>query len=755
MRRAIPLLLVFFLFPTLHAEEGMWPPAQLPEIERDLKALGLRVDPKSLSDLTEHPMNAVVSLGGCTASFVSPEGLVITNHHCAYGAIQYNSTEESNLLETGFLARERSEELFAGPGRRVLVTVEVEDVTGRVVGDLDPELRGRARYQAIEDREKELVAECEKDDGYRCRVASFHGGLEYYRTKQLEIRDVRLVHAPAGAVGKYGGDIDNWMWPRHTGDYSFYRAYVGPDGKPAEHAEENVPYRPKHHLTVTAAGLAPGDFVMVAGYPGRTYRHRLAREVENTITWYYPTRKALFEEWLAILDKETTDRPDAAIKYAGTVSGLNNASKNYGGMLDGFAKSDILERKRGREDELQAWIRRGGESREAYRTALEELEALVARDQATRVRAMYYESMVRRGALMSTARTLYRLGQEKQKPDAEREPDYQERNWDRTRDRMTRMERTLDPLVDRAVWRQFILNYAATPRDQHVAAFDDWFGIDGTSVDEAKLDARLDEMYAGTKLDDLDSRLAWMDAKPKAFGKSDDPFIRMAMHLFDSDMKLEEEEKELDGLLEEARPRYMSALIAFLDSQGKAIYPDANSTLRVTYGTVRGYTPKDAVSYTPFTTLTGLLEKETGEDPFNSPRKLLDRVEEKRYGSYVDDRLGSVPINFLTTLDSTGGNSGSPTLNGRAELVGLLFDGNYESINADWDFNERITRSIHVDMRYVLWVMEYVDDAGHLLEEMGVSIRSTDSGARCWSIRRRGTSAGRCLSTHSVTRGDT
>jgi hypothetical protein len=258
------------------ADEGMWMPGQLPELGETMKAAGLEVEAASLADLTAHPMGAVIWLGGCTASFVSDRGLVVTNHHCAYGSIQHNSTEENNILESGFLARSLEEELPAAPGSRVLVTTRVEDVTDRILAAVPEGARGKARYDAIEAAEKALVAECEEPDGVRCRVRSFYGGVLYQRFTQIEIRDVRLVYAPARSVGKYGGDVDNWMWPRHTGDFSFLRAYVGPDGRPADAAPENVPYRPKDWLRVSPGGLDDGDFVMVAGYPGRTNRYRLA-----------------------------------------------------------------------------------------------------------------------------------------------------------------------------------------------------------------------------------------------------------------------------------------------------------------------------------------------------------------------------------------------------------------------------------------------------------------------------------------------
>jgi hypothetical protein len=700
------------------AEEGMWPPYQLPELRHGLTKAGLEIDPGKLTDLTAHPMNAVISLGGCTASFVSPGGLVVTNHHCAYRSIQYNSTEERNLLEEGFLAKSRSDELPAGPGSRVLVTVAVDDVTDRILGELAEDLGGYERYQAIEEREKAVVAECEKDEGHRCNVYSFYGGLQYNLIKQLEIRDVRLVYAPADGVGNYGGDIDNWMWPRHTGDFSFYRAYVGPDGKPADHADDNVPYHPEHHLTVSRAGLKEGDFVMVAGYPFRTNRYRLAREVESAFEWYYPTRRELLAESLAIIENETADRPDAAIKYAGRVAGLNNSMKNYQGLLESYPKTDVVERKRLGEQQLRAWVADDPGRDALYGNALQTLEKLVEKDETHRERDLYYASFARQSSLLRSARTLYRLSYERGKPDPEREPGYQERDLRRIKERLTRLDRTFDPAVDRAVWRQMILRYAAIPPDQHVEAFDAWFGIRGNEIDEAALDRRLDEMYEGARLGDREVRLGWIDAKPEAFENSDDPFIRFAVALFEGDMAREREDKELRGQFRTARPRYMDSLIAYRNSLGQAVYPDANGTLRVTYGNVKGYSPKDAVVFTPFTCVDGILEKDTGNDPFDAPPALLDAVEQRRFGEYADPVLHSVPVDFLSNVDSTGGNSGSPTLNSRGELVGLLFDGTYESIISDWDFVPKKTRSIHVDIRYALWVMDSVDGAEHLVQEM-------------------------------------
>lgn len=714
------LFCLFFIAGPIFADEGMWTPAQLPELSDVLEAKGLQLDPNSMTDLTAHPMNAIVSLGGCTASFVSPEGLVITNHHCAYGSISYNSSEERNLLRDGFYPANFEEELPARPGSRVLVTVEVEDVTEKILGDLPSGMDGMARYQAIEDSEKELVRNCEKDEGHRCRVSSYHGGASYELIKQLEIRDVRLAYAPPGSVGKYGGDVDNWMWPRHTGDFAFYRAYVGPNGEPADPAEENVPYRPKHWLDVQPAGVEDGEFVMVAGYPGSTNRYRLSSEVKNVIEWSYPERKMAYEAWLAEIYKATEGNEDATLKYASLISGLNNATKNYGGMLAGFAKGDLLQRKLEMERELQAWIEADPEGRKDQLSAIESLQALVAESESRQQRKLYY-FLAQRSSLLGAANKLYRLAREQEKPDEAREPGYQDRDLTRIRESLARIEGTFDPAVDRQVWPQLVKAYAAIPPDQHVAAYDQWFGIDGTQVDEAVLASKLDTMYAATSLGDTETRLAWIGKTRQEFEASDDPFIRMAIALYDDNMAIEEEDHDLKGRYQEARPRFMEAVLAFEESRGKVVYPDANSTLRITYGSVEGSHPSDGLIYEPFTTLEGIVEKDTGVKPFNMPSELLQAIREKQYGSHMDEQLGSVPVNFLSTLDSTGGNSGSPTLNGKAELVGLLFDGTYESIISDWDFLVDKTRSIQVDIRYILWVMEQLGGAEHLLTEMGLA----------------------------------
>lgn len=704
------------------AGEGMWLPTQLPDLATDLANLGLEIDPAKLADLTAAPLGAVISLGGCSASFVSPLGLVVTNHHCGYGSIQYNSTPERNLIENGFLARRLDEELPAAPGSRVFVTVEATDVTAAIGDAIPAGGTGNARHDAVEAAEKRLVAACETDPGHRCRVGEFFGGLRYVLYKQLEIRDVRLVYAPADAVGDYGGDVDNWMWPRHTGDFSFLRAYVGADGAPADPSPDNVPYRPKHWLEVSTDGLRDGDFVMVAGYPGKTSRYRLAHEVDDVIEWYYPTRRQALLELLEIIDRMTAERPAAQIAYAPMMSWFNNSTKNYAGMLKGFAKSDVVARKQGLESNLQAWIEADPGRRGTWGTAISDLDRLVEEGHGTEARDLEL-GLISYNPMMSSARSIYRLARERELPDAERSPGYQDRDLARLRTTLERVQRRFDATVDRALLRHMLVRYARLPAAQRVPSLDTWFGIGPDGVAEAVLDAKLGEMYRGTGLIDEATRLGWLDADRKAIEASEDPFLRLAVALYDDDRRLETAEEDLEGRLLEARPRVMAALLAYRHSRGERTYPDANGTLRVTYGVVKGYEPRDGVFYEPFTTAYGILEKATGEPPFNPPAALEVAIEEGDWGRY--DPLGpdALPVDFLSTVDTTGGNSGSPTLDGRGRLVGLLFDGNWESIVSDWDFLPEVTRSIHCDARYMLWVMDRIDGAWNLLREMGIEPR--------------------------------
>lgn len=701
------------------ADEGMWQPHQLQEISGKLKQAGLQLDPTQMENLNQFPMNAIISLGGCTASFLSEQGLVVTNHHCAYGSIQYNSTEANNLLEKGFVAQSHAQELQAAPGSRVYVTESLTNVTDLITGAIPESVKGQAYFEAIENNEKKLVAECETSQDYRCEVYSFHGGLKYFLIKQLAIRDVRLVYAPPASIGKFGGDTDNWMWPRHTGDWAFYRAYVNKDGQPADYSKDNVPFKPKAFLKVNANGVEENDYVMVLGYPGRTNRYRIASEVENQFNWVYPTAKRYREEYIDVIKNTAPEGSDARIKYESTIAGLANYAKNYGAMVESFNKGNMLARKQQELKALQTWINASKKRQKQYGQALVELNQLIALSQQNQARDLIL-SYIGRTNLMRVAKDLYYLANENAKPDAEREQGYQERDINRFTQKMKRVNRRYDAEVDKAILMHFISQYAQLPASERNLAFDKFFGLD-QGFDAKKLAKQLDNMHANTELDQEAVRLAWMKKPVQAFKNSDDPYIRFAVSQYPQLIAQEKEDKALFGKLAQVRPAFMAAMIAYKKSKGEPVYADANSSLRITYGNVKGYSPQDGLTAQPFTTLEGMLAKYVaGDSEFDLFDNIRTAIATKNYGSYARQSLGSVPVNYLSTVDITGGNSGSPTLNAKGEFVGLAFDGVYESIIGDWDYDPNFNRAIHTSVPFMLWTMEHIDGAKNIVDEMTV-----------------------------------
>jgi hypothetical protein len=613
----------------------MWMPQQLPQVAKQLKAAGLKLDPASLTKLTEFPAGAIVSLGGCSASFVSPQGLVITNHHCVYSSVAINSTPQRDLLADGFLAKTMAEELPAAPGSRIFVTEEVANVSDRVITPEVAKLTGKARVDAIEKNQKALVAECEKDPGYRCTVPSFYGGLEFYRIKQLEIRDVRLVHAPPSGVGKFGGDTDNWMWPRHTGDYGFYRGYVSRDGKSAEFSKDNVPYKPKHFLKIAKEGVKEGDFIMALGYPGRTNRHRLPSEVAFTFDWNYPAFVKASGETLAVIERETKNDPAAKLKYAGQVASVNNYYKNRKGMIASYEGSDILARKTAEHNALKAWINSNAARKAEFGADIEAVEKLIAERDANVKREFFLGYSTPR--FLNSARTLYRLANERSQAERRAQvglpgprpaaPDVQHH---RPGPHLRRESRQgagaeLPEAVQRAAGQRAQRRLRQRP------------GI-RPGMGEAELKAALDKLYAGSQMQNKDFRVQWLNKSPADFQASNDAFIKAAVALYDADRKDEAEEEELGGNIQKAYASYMKAKIAYMNSKGQAVYPDANSTLRVTFGNVKGrsYGADGTGAWTAFTTVKGVVAKHTGEGEFNAPEKQLAAIRAKDFGRYAD-----------------------------------------------------------------------------------------------------------------------
>ena len=692
-----------------HADEGMWMPSQLPQLRAQLMAAGFRGDPAALADLTRAPLAAVVSLGGCTASFVSEQGLIVTNHHCAMGAIQLNSTPERNLIRDGFNAAALDDEVSAGPAARVYVTVAFDRITDHILEGARGKT-GRAYFDAVDAAKKAAVAACEQDAGHRCSVTDMYYGSEFYLIKQLELKDIRLVNAPPVSIGNYGDEIDNFVWPRHVGDYSFYRAYVGKDGKPAAFSQDNVPYQPPAWLTVSTAPVRQGDFAMVAGYPGTTYRHRTASEFANQIDWLLPSRVSMYDGLIRTIEQATSGNAGKVVLYASTVASYKNTLKRAQGELEGLRRSDANRARAADEAAMLAWLSGQAEAK----AMLADIRALQMQlDAAEAGRERDFVLPFLRPGLLGAAVQLQRLALERGKPDAQRESGYQQRDEAMIEGGLKQLQRRYDPEVEKAVLRFALARYFALPVAQRVPEFDSVFG-----KDMAEASARLDALYAGTKLGDEAARLAALHLDSVQLAASTDPLLRAAATLQPPLLRLEDAAKQRAGELLRLRPAYMQALIAYRQSQGRAVYPDANSTLRVSFGRVSTLSPRDGVNYRALTTVAGIVEKNTGVVPFDAPKPLLEAIARGDFGSTADPKLKTQTVDFLTNLDTTGGNSGSPVLDAQGRLIGLNFDSNWEAVSASWMYDPRYKRAIHVDMRYLRWLLAKVYPAPRLLQEM-------------------------------------
>jgi hypothetical protein len=696
---------------------GMWMPRQMVDNARRLGDLGLQVEAAALSDPTKPPLSAVVSLGGCTASFVSPEGLVITNHHCVQAALQLNSTADENLVEEGFLARTHADERWAGPAQRLRVAQKISDVTQAMNAGLAEIGDPGKRDEEVDRREKKIIADCEQGrPGVRCDVRGFFGGKEWQLTEFLELRDVRLVYSPHRAIGNYGGEIDNWAWPRHTGDFSFYRAYVGKDGKPADHADDNVPFRPASYLKINPRGVADHDLVFVTGYPGRTNRHMTASELRHGAEWTYPRYIAKAKERMAALAELQKQTGETAIKAGVARQFTQNGLEKFEGIVDGIAKHDMLRAKDRADKEFRTWAAADA-SRKRFADAQDAIEARLAAKWKQDAEEETWSDVVAGSGLLAQAITLVRWSHEQQKKDADRELGYQERDRSIAIGQQKVFAKRYDPAIDRALWKLALTRAAAD------AGSKSWLGPllgqkGDRPVDDAAIDKALERLYSRTKLAGEAERMKMMTSTPAQLARSKDPFVVAAVQLFPRVEAIRKREKALDGEMLLLRPVYMEGL---QERAGGLLAPDANGSLRISYGTVRGYRPaagKDV--YAPFTTAAQIPQKNTGKTPYDAPKKLLDAIAAGKWGAYEAPGLGSAPIAFLSDLDITGGNSGSPVLDAHGDLVGLAFDGNYEGLASDVVFHGETTRTITVDVRYILWVADAVDQADHIVRELGV-----------------------------------
>jgi Peptidase S46 len=745
------------------AVEGKWTPEQVldhdPAWQRSLRSLGLELPPERLwgrggGGLLE----AAVRVGGCSASFISPEGLLITNHHCAFGILQQHSTPERDLITRGYLASGRGEEL-TGANVRVTVPHGTTDVSGMV--EAAAALAGGddlARYQAIERQKKELVAACERQEGAasrRCEVATFDGGVRYQLIESLEYPDVRLVYAPPRSVGDFGGEVDNWSWPRHSGDFALLRVYAGPDGKPAPHAAANQPLRPPHFFPLAAQGVRPGDFVMVAGYPGLTFRSLTAPEMRERAELYFPRRAELLRGWLDIMEAASEKNAAARIALADRIKSLGNAEKNARGQVAGLRRGRVLTRKEAADREVLAWAARpagraapagaasgatssAGAASPAI-AAYRELSRLVERRQASWERD-FLLGVARLGPKpLDLAMTLVRQAREAAKPDLEREPPYMDRNRDRLREGLRRDQARIDLPAEGALLADLLARFAALPEATRVPAVERLLaglpeapaagggGTDaggrGTSPPRfdraalAAIAARSAALVAGSRVTDLEERMKMLDESEQRLLARHDPLLDLAAGLDDALREADEREHRFSGAVSRLRPVWQRAVAAHA---GKPLAPDANSTLRVTFAHVQGYSPRDGIEMEPQTRVAGVVEKQTGKEPFDAPEALLAAAARAPASPWADPWLHDVPVCFLADADTTGGSSGSPVLNGRGELVGVNFDRVWENVANDFGYDPEVARNVSVDVRYLLWVLSTLEGeaARPLLREL-------------------------------------
>lgn len=699
------------------AVDGKWTPEQI--LEHDpkwLRELGLEIPPEKLwgkdgAGLLE----AAVKVDGCSAGFISSSGLLITNHHCAFGILQQHSTPERDLITQGFLARNSAEEL-GGAGTRATLPHQTRDVTAIIEAAVPAGADDLARFRAIERKGKELVAECEKRENRRCQMEAFDGGVRYLLIENLEFPDVRVVYAPPRAVGEYGGEIDNWSWPRHTGDFTLLRIYAGPDGKPAPRSDANVPYKPRHWFPVAQKGVEPGDFVMVAGYPGLTLRSFTEAEMRERAELYFPKRAELYRAWIDLMEAASAKDEKTRIALADRIKTLANREKNSRGQVAGIARGRILDKKTASEKEVLAWAAKRPDQAGAVE-ARQELAKLMETKRRTWDRDFLLEQMKNGPKPLDLALTLARWSGEKAKPDLEREPEYMERERERLGERLERDQKRIDSGTDAALLADILTRFASLPEGSRVKAADDFLG---GARDAQAVRAKVDDLLARTKVTDLAARKAMFEETEEQLRARRDPLLDLGFSLDRELKELEEREDRLKGGISRLRPRWQRAVIAHA---GRPVAPDANGTLRVTLAHVKGYSPKDGVFMEPLTSVAGIVEKNTGEEPFDAPEKLLSAAPEAPESPFADMSMKDVPVCFLSDADTTGGNSGSPVVNGRGELVGVNFDRVWENVANDFGYNPDIARNISVDVRYLLWFLgvEHGEAARPLLTEMGVA----------------------------------
>ncbi len=714
MKKLFYLLIALLMLTSTNtkADEGMWIPLLIDRLNYvDMQEMGLNLTAEEIYSINNSSLKDAIVIfgGGCTGEIISGDGLLLTNHHCGYGSIQSHSTVEHDYLSDGFWAMSKDEELVT-PRLSVRFLVRIEDVTDRVLTGLNDGMTEEERNKAINTIGKEIQAEATADTHYNASVRSFFRGNEFYLFVYEVFSDVRLVGAPPSSIGKYGADTDNWMWPRHTGDFSLFRVYTAPDGTPAKYSEENIPLKPKHHLPVSVKGVEQGDFAMIMGYPGGTDRYMTSYAVELAVEESNMTIVKIRAEKLAIM-REGMDADDAVrIQYASKYAGTANYWKYFIGQTKGLKRLKVYDKKLELEDRFTKWANANPARKAKYGQALPDIEKGINIQKEYNLSRWYYREAISRGSsILGAAGRFGKLRRQL-------EEDTDQADIDKTIAGLRSMvdgyfknyNAEIEQNMLAAMMKMYYLN---VPVDQQPEMLQKLGAKNGGDFTEWA--AMVFEKSIFTSPEKIN---AFLD-NPKAKAIAKDPAYSAIKAFSDNYNAIYEKMSEADDYLAKGRRLFVAGLRE-MDGD-KVFYPDANFTMRLTYGTVQDYFPADAVRYEYYTTLDGVMEK---EDPNNwefvVPDKLKELYEAKDYGIYgVGDVM---PVCFLTNHDITGGNSGSPVINGDGALIGIAFDGNWEAMSGDIAFEPALQRTINVDIRYVLFIIDKYAGAQNIIDELTI-----------------------------------
>lgn len=686
------------------ADEGMYPMSELKQL--DLVSKGLQLTADQLFNPNDISLvDGICRVNGCTGSFISGDGLIITNHHCAYDAIQQASRADRDLLRDGFQAKTRGEEISA-QAYVVRITEDYRDVSAQVLEAVRPGMDFLARTKAIQRRSRELEQQAElQTPGIRAEVAEMFTGKTYVMFLYTFLKDVRLVFAPPASVGNFGGEIDNWEWPRHTGDFALMRAYTGPDGSPATFDPANIPYKPRRIVKVNPQGVNEGDTVFLLGYPGRTSRHKTASFLKYEQDVRLPMTVDSYAWQIDVMTKAGAEDRTVEIKMLARIKSLANVEKRSRGQLQGLRRADIVSARQSQEDQLQEFIEADEQRKQKYGMVLSELSKAYSEQAKQAPLEFFLEQFRIASRSASAAYFLVDAYTERLKPDVDRELPYVDKNFDQTRQTIKNGLRDFHAPTEKTLLKGLLEQLKRYPESRNILAL--------TSLLEDP--SIVDRIVDSTKLAQEGSLDRFLQMDLTTLEAEKEPMIGLMLQLHPTYVALRDAGKQREGRFNELYGLLLEIKPEFLKS---SFIPDANGTLRLTSGKVRSYSPADGIVKTPASTFRGVVEKTTGKEPFITPDAVMNRWKNKQFGNYSHPVLQDIPVAILYDTDTTGGNSGSPVFNSQGELVGVNFDRCFEATINDFAWNTNYSRSIGVDIRYVLWIVDTVYGADYLLREI-------------------------------------